>query len=323
MKKLYLILSVAVLVILLGACQASAAVIAPMKLPIVKQYRATIPGTMYQNVPVPMIGHLKSDYLTRFPSAVTNRIPGIPSVRVGAGGTGTGGTGTGAGAGGAGGAAGGSAWDFRNATLFDDFGNNTINTALWDVISAGSGPEVAVQGGRLEVTIPAGSKETTSGVFAAGLISRFRLTGDFDIQVDYALLDWPPVNGVRTGIIASVEPGTYGPMAVERASDAHVTFVSGTEFYVADFELQEGLGTFVPTGDGSGALRLGRTGTEWSAYYYSGGRWLRFYSIPRGTTEDVYVCLAAWSHDYTFAGKDVTVALDNFIINKGQIIHPI
>ncbi len=173
----------------------------------------------------------------------------------------------------------------------------------------GTGPSIRVTNQRLEITIPSYS---AGNGYGARVNSIFKMRGDFDVQADYILLDWPSVNGVRIGM--------GGPYVIERDS-----FSAGdgspptpSEVYLTDFGIPSGI---VATTDITGKLRVARVGSLWSTYYYSDGMWV----IDRqssGTTDDVTIFLASWSDDYRFGRKNVRVGFDNFILNSGQVVWP-
>jgi hypothetical protein len=85
----------------------------------------------------------------------------------------------------------------------DNFNDNTTWSQLWAASSL-NGPTVAETNQRLEITFPA----DCSGSEFNGMYSCLsKLTGDFDVQVDYQLLDWPYGHGVRLGLCFS--SGSY------------------------------------------------------------------------------------------------------------------
>jgi hypothetical protein len=143
--------------------------------------------------------------------------------------------------------------------------------------------------------------------FGSRLVSLFLLRGDFDIQVDFSLLQWPYYNGVRTAIGLTHSPSDdYG---VERSSLSASEPLGAQEVYVADF----GPFVLVPTQDFTGKLRLVRSGDTQTGYYYNAGEW-----IPILT--DIAIQLHAWSHDYAFQHHDVRAAFDNFTVMTGQVV---
>ncbi|MGD8452105.1 MAG: hypothetical protein PVJ57_09830 [Phycisphaerae bacterium] len=79
----------------------------------------------------------------------------------------------------------------------DDFNDNYIDPRVWAPVLYGSGAQLAEVNQELQFTMPSTSSGTE---FGSRLVSQFLLRGDFDIQVDYSLLQWPYYNGVRTAI---------------------------------------------------------------------------------------------------------------------------
>jgi hypothetical protein len=84
------------------------------------------------------------------------------------------------------------------AVVSDDFNDSLPNGALWAFPSVGTGPSIEEREGRLEVTVPSTSAGSTF-IVAAEMRSRFRDT--LDVQVDFDLLEYPPRNGIRVGIV--------------------------------------------------------------------------------------------------------------------------
>jgi hypothetical protein len=209
-------------------------------------------------------------------------------------------------------------------TLSDDFNANTVNSSLWTVETLGTGPSISEINQRLEITIPSNSVETGNGLFSAGLVSVFKLRGNFDVQIDFNLLDWPSANGVRSGLTARSGAGNdpYSANEMERTSDSANDPPNGKEIYLTDFRLETNNLVKTITDDNSGKLRLVRVGSLWSAYYFNGGTWVLTKQYTNGNTGDVYIYVGAWSHNVYFIHKNVKLALDNFVINDGQIIWP-
>jgi hypothetical protein len=201
------------------------------------------------------------------------------------------------------------------AVVSDDFDSGVLNQGLWE-IAQGGGPELELRDQRLEIRVPA----TSAGeYFAAGINSRARFHGDLDIQVDFHLLDYPPTNGVRMGLVihrdgtntSSTQRTSLGPRElVDEPREAY---------------LQDTLGalTQLSTSDRSGKLRLTRVGAVVTSSYWdaASSAWVPFAS-GAGTVEDVQIALSAWSHDLAFEDQDVRVAFDNFIVHQGELLAP-
>lgn len=198
------------------------------------------------------------------------------------------------------------------AVYTDDFNDNTMDTAHWRLMDDGTGVSVAEVNQRLEVTIASTTKANPGArMFIAGYTSVCRIRGDFDMQVDYQLLDWPAANGIKVGLGS-------GLGAVER-----VSFVPGDnpgvqrEVYLADFNASS-QGTIATT-DLGGKLRMVRTGNTISGYYFKDGNWVLLTTQPV-TTLDIHYSLGAWGYDAAFSQKTVKLAFDNFALNQGSLL---
>ncbi|MCL5960389.1 MAG: hypothetical protein M1358_13965 [Chloroflexi bacterium] len=201
----------------------------------------------------------------------------------------------------------------REGVFSEDFARGIVNPAVWLAYLRGSGPAIAVADERMQITIPATSSHTqTVGSFAAGADSVCQLTGEFDMQVDYILNAWPSHNGVRVGLTTGYTRAGVG--AVERLD------FNGGEVYAADF-----LGTqaLTNTNDLSGKLRMARTGTTITGYYFNPGtgQWVRIGSHDGPeASRDVPFGLGMWSHSWVFGHQEARVAFDNFIVTRGELV---
>jgi hypothetical protein len=131
--------------------------------------------------------------------------------------------------------------------------------------------------------------------------------------VAYSLPVWPIKNGVRLGLIASTLG--FSPQRVscgngESCNDVYLVNNKGS------------LSTFLDASSHTqGKFRITRQGDLVSGYYYDSNSmdWVQISSASLGS-EDVKFSLQGWSHDRYFIHEDVRVALDNFIVNQGQVI---
>jgi hypothetical protein len=208
------------------------------------------------------------------------------------------------------------------AVISDNFNNCTINNLLWQPETMGSGVTATQRNGRLEISMSRHAQDDPNrGIFRAGYISTGRFSGDFDIQVDFYLIDWPAANGVRVGLVT--ENGT-----VDRTSRGNET--SSTPSHQ---EYVTNIGTAIdpvlfwmhnptqskPAEARSGKLRLVRHGTRATGYFFHDGEWQEIGSNTV-TYRDVRFGLLAWSHNSVFTNKPVSVAFDNFTINSGRLV---
>ena len=198
--------------------------------------------------------------------------------------------------------------------VYDNF--NNASRPRWNVLIDGLGPEIEEANRRLEIVLPADSREESTGVFGSTYESVCRLQGDFDIRVSYALLEFPDFNGVRVGL-GVAERDHHFSQAVERTSFSQHDALAPGEVYLTDFG---GGITQVPTTDTRGKLRLAREGNTLIGYYFdvTSGDWQSI-SSATSTTNEVHFSISAWSHDYAFDDKRVKVAFDQVVIERGVL----
>ena len=150
-------------------------------------------------------------------------------------------------------------------TVYQSFTNNTYNAQYFGLINNSGDPtkpSVAVANNRLELTAPASTSFSSAGLQP---YSKYNLIGDYDIQVDFNLLNWPDDNGVDAGIVTT----SY------EVTRVYKNFGQGiTNAYLVSFIGQTPTGFhLIQTSDSSGKLRLNRTGNTVSGYYWQNNAW--------------------------------------------------
>jgi len=185
------------------------------------------------------------------------------------------------------------------ASTFPDFNN----TSFWEQTIVGTGISVdVVNNNTLDVTL---SKNLTpvGNYYSGGLTTKVPVTGNFDYQVNYNLLNWPITggpNGVRLTI--GFGDGFVGG-GVERVSWEY----TWSEVYLTDFH---GFPyNYIPTTDTSGTLRIARTGNTVTGSYWSGSDWVVIESYTYSTLGPITFALAAGGPYDSFRphGQDVKV----------------
>lgn len=187
----------------------------------------------------------------------------------------------------------------QSPVVYDDFNDSEINLDLWRVVSTNSAGLLIVEtNGRVEMTISATTTNQAGYTdFRAYCEGNSRLRGDFDIQVDYALLTGTNLAGVWVQF-----RGGWGE-SVQRQDGR----------YYAQ-------GTTVPAQDVSGKLRLLRLQGVMQSFYYSGGDWIPIHIGPAVTTNDVPLVISVVSSDSIFKHQETKVAFDNVTINAGELL---
>ncbi len=185
----------------------------------------------------------------------------------------------------------------------DSFDGTTLDPAFWQEVRGGSGP-TATQDGELEIVVPGTSAiDPLSGSLWEGVLSRCTLLGDFDVQVDYRLLDWPASNGVHLNL------GTNWPQAVGRQNvGGELVFAWFPPDVVND-----------PFSDLAGSLRLVQRGSTITGYVRHDGEWIALLTARTTHTESA-IQLTVSAQGNEFSDQTVQVAFDNFRINSGRLV---
>jgi WD40-like Beta Propeller Repeat len=180
---------------------------------------------------------------------------------------------------------------------------------FWQVIQSGSGAVNTEESGQLVTTLAADSVqggqydqiETHWG-------TQCRLVGDFEVQADYRLLEWPAANGVQASLSSFAGSSNIAFMAIR---ESQVWGEQYGSWIPQDY-------SSVPTADSAGTLRLQRAGDTAVTSYWNGVDWIPLASGPT-STDPATISLGATSFMNRFAHQEVKVAWDNFRINSGTI----
>jgi hypothetical protein len=192
------------------------------------------------------------------------------------------------------------------ATVFFDSFDTSFNERFWSREVASPGTTMEATRGRLVLTVDPGAQAAAgSGVISDGIDSVCRLAGNYDVTVDYRLLEWPAAGGV------DLQLATGSGRTVGRRS------VAG-EVY---FGTAGSRGGETPTSDLGGSLRLARAGTSERAYYRRDVRWILLWqsTATRGPTQ---MQLAVRAAETVFSHQEVQIAFDNFRVRRGFLSCP-
>jgi Tol biopolymer transport system component len=181
----------------------------------------------------------------------------------------------------------------------DDFDDNVRDVDRWNLLHDGTGGFVSDVNHRVELTLAADAAPS-AGPFG-GISVRYGfqclLTGDFDAQVDYQLLDWPAASGATFQLHSFFEDGTVARQS-QVWGESYSGFVPPGSFGVT------------PTTDTNGTLRLVRAGSDLKGYYKSGSSWIE---VVSGTANHSPAVLTIELASYgEFAHELVRVGFDNF-----------
>jgi hypothetical protein len=205
-------------------------------------------------------------------------------------------------------ALGGSPIDISNlrAPFLDTF-DAGVPDRFWNSHEDGTGAQESEQNGQLVMSISADA--TQGGTFnqiSAGWFGACQLTGDFDVQGDYQLLQWPAENGVAVNLGAS-SLGAGPSRQSQKFGEVYASYIPPTD------------GEHILTQDTAGTLRIQRQGdTATTSYKTAAGGWAPIQSGPVATVP-TYIGVGISSGNNFFIHQPVAVAFDNFRINSGTI----
>jgi hypothetical protein len=140
--------------------------------------------------------------------------------------------------------------------ITENFDNGQFNPDLFSIDIEGTGPSATVVTDHLEITLPSDSTIDPSGKYGYYLYTKFGLTGDYEVRVDFNLLTWPTLNGAAGIFNNNCE--------VSRRN-------FGTEVYFVHFSNGEEFR--VDTSATTGTLRLKKTGNTIEASYLNAAGW--------------------------------------------------
>jgi hypothetical protein len=193
----------------------------------------------------------------------------------------------------------------------DDFNGTTINTTLWNVVISPPGVGTITETNqRLEMV------KTGMGTSFQGLESRCKAGGDFDVQVDFTLLNWPVPNYHVVRLVSlDMQPGPVGLVGLYRAS-----------YFTEIYQMRSitGVAGEVAVPDVSGKLRLVRTGSTIGSYYWDGTKFVLVASSPADTVDTRFALIFDFDTGPPPSSSltNIAVALDNFKVNAGTITCP-
>ena len=181
--------------------------------------------------------------------------------------------------------------------------------------------DMTIEKGRLRI------KTKTGGFSKGGLVSKFALRGDFDVQVDFQIdfvaghLDMDQVLGF--GIVEKTDAGTpvrLTSISLSKKGNNKSGMISG---YLAQGKYNRGFWQSIDNFNGS--VRFTRTGDQVSTFYRKKGqsRWKKMCALPSGQLDiSIGFVLQNFTNDRTSitATRSIKAYVDNFAINAAQEI---
>jgi len=199
------------------------------------------------------------------------------------------------------------------APLTDGFDGGARDASLWHQINDPGG-SVTQTGGRVVASIDAGA--VPGGQYNQvdehfGL--QCQVAGDFDVRVDYTLLQWPHLGGFRANLSAF-----FANASVGRASIAVPWAPTWNDDQVAGYA-DGGNGEFASS-DVSGTYRLVRHAGIVTGYVAQGSDWRPVFSGAANGPSTMGMGLSTAASD--FGHLSGSVAYDNFQLVSGDLSCP-
>lgn len=204
------------------------------------------------------------------------------------------------------------------ANRTDDFNDNHLDTFKWRT-GTSAGADLNETNQRLEMSIPSSSNNEY-------VFSVYDMEGDFDLSVDFNILNWGGTISESVygfGFNVDLGPG-YDQIYILRAflGATQPGFEGSNVYQSGDLNAVGGGNSWgqTLTSDNSGSLRLKRSGTTFSAYYYDFG-WQLLGSKNMGAGYDGYgavgINLYSLAATGAYTNPYAKVAFDNFAVESG------
>lgn len=187
----------------------------------------------------------------------------------------------------------------------DDFtgvNGEAPNTYLWSPITG----SLSIESNKLRSVITNAIQNNKTG-------SNFKISGDFDIQVDYTLVSVTSIDTWNVRLYAFTE--NY-----DDNIDIARRYGSG-DFYFDSYNVDGGGYTTnsTATTNTTGKLRLRRVGSTVTSYYWGGSDWVTLSASLSWVFDDVTVSI--YCNTATTA-QSHTADFDNFTVNSGTLYWP-
>jgi len=188
----------------------------------------------------------------------------------------------------------------------DRFAGSGIDSNAW-FFGTDQPDHIAISEGAGSATF--NISQNAAGGFNSGLGTTCLASGDFDARVSINLVQWPLLDGVDVSLQAS---GT--PYNAYRAS---------ASWYDSWGAYLPPAGATTPATGTTGALRLTRFGSTWTAYYMADHRWVAI-AAGDGPTDDLGMTLAVFNiPDATvFGGQTAIIQFTDFQLTADRIVCP-
>ncbi|MFH0931756.1 MAG: PEP-CTERM sorting domain-containing protein [Candidatus Zixiibacteriota bacterium] len=187
---------------------------------------------------------------------------------------------------------------------------DSFNSDLWNDYSR-LGGSASVENGYLKLTAQEGTP-----VSAGVVSSKFNISGNYDIQVDFSLAVFN-AGFSDAGFVLNAMDGSY-QMVMYRSWE-----VNNSQPYISYWRLDGGVQNVgvIPTSDQSGKFRFLREGNQIGSYFWGESGWIPIITdyLPGGISSPVTVDMIASNGGDYGSSPYVEDNYDNFYVHASRI----
>lgn len=200
--------------------------------------------------------------------------------------------------------------------LADDFTNPAFSSRIWNLRGSGTGVDVAESNGQLQFSVaPVVTYDPSLNSVDQHYGTDCDLTGNFDAEIEFKLLEWPSDDGVLVSFGMYFPPPRKDFWSISRIG---ASGIRDSEGYLARFG---GRDQWTSAAGTSGALRLRRVGGLVEGYYRNGRRWVQLDSAHYASGP-VSLVLGLVAHPGEFGDQAATATIDNFDATATSVACP-
>jgi hypothetical protein len=202
----------------------------------------------------------------------------------------------------------------RAVTIADNFAGNTLDPLTWTTWSSGTGTSYTQSNGEAVFSIAADATfDPQYHGNGTNIGTKCKVSGPFDVRVDFSLLQWDPANGATVSLIV------YKTGPVNMINRSTTTQFDGYSSWPTP-PFVPNPGGALPLADGSGRLRMTRSQGWVRNYIWHRGGWKELGKAP--LPGEVWVGLSIGTSAGVWQQHAVTAAFDNFVLKASDAICP-
>jgi DNA-binding SARP family transcriptional activator len=199
-------------------------------------------------------------------------------------------------------------------TIADNFADGTLDPLTWSTWSSGTGTSYTQANGEAVFSIAADSTfDPQWHGNGTSIGTTCKVSGPFDVRVDFSLLQWPQANGAAISLTA------FKTQPVDMINRSTTTQYDGYSSWPTRPFVPDPRGG-LPLADLSGRLRMSRSDGWVRNYIWHHGGWKELGKAP--LPGEVWVGLGIGTSAGVWQQQDVAAAFDNFVLKAAHADCP-